>query len=68
MVEHNLSVVSRLCDRITVLARGSVLAEGDYESVSANPQVREAYLGSEAAHSRRRTHESTHGPRSAARQ
>ena len=49
MVEHNLSVVSRLCDRITVLARGSVLAEGDYDSVSANPQVREAYLGSEAA-------------------
>ena len=49
MVEHNLSVVSRLCDRITVLARGAVLAEGDYDSVSANPQVREAYLGSEAA-------------------
>lgn len=49
MVEHNLSVVSRLCDRITVLARGSILAEGDYATVSANPQVREAYLGSEAA-------------------
>jgi len=49
MVEHNLSVVSRLCDRITVLARGSVLAEGDYETVSANAQVREAYMGSEAA-------------------
>lgn len=49
MVEHNLSVVSRLCDQITVLARGSVLAEGDYESVSANSQVREAYLGSEAS-------------------
>jgi branched-chain amino acid transport system ATP-binding protein len=49
MVEHNLSVVSRLCDRITVLARGAVLAEGDYETVSANPQVREAYMGSEAA-------------------
>ncbi|WP_346798675.1 ABC transporter ATP-binding protein [Halomonas sp. Bachu 37] len=48
MVEHNLSVVSRLCDRITVLARGSVLAEGDYQSVSRNPQVREAYMGSEA--------------------
>ena len=48
MVEHNLSVVSRLCDRITVLARGSVLAEGDYETVSANPEVREAYMGSEA--------------------
>lgn len=49
MVEHNLSVVSRLCDRLTVLARGSILAEGDYASVSANPLVREAYLGSEAA-------------------
>ncbi|ERS84714.1 MULTISPECIES: ABC transporter ATP-binding protein [unclassified Halomonas] len=49
MVEHNLSVVSRLCDRITVLARGSVLAEGDYQAVSKNPQVREAYMGSDAA-------------------
>lgn len=49
MVEHNLSVVSELSDRITVLARGAILAEGDYASVSAHPQVREAYLGSEAA-------------------
>ncbi|QFU00678.1 Lipopolysaccharide export system ATP-binding protein LptB [Halomonas sp. THAF5a] len=49
MVEHNLSVVSRLCDRITVLARGSVLAEGDYDAVSRDPQVREAYMGSDAA-------------------
>ena len=48
MVEHNLGVVSELCDRITVLARGAILAEGDYASVSANAQVREAYLGSEA--------------------
>lgn len=48
MVEHNLSVVSRLCDAITVLARGAILAEGDYQSVSANPQVREAYLGTAA--------------------
>jgi branched-chain amino acid transport system ATP-binding protein len=49
MVEHNLSVVSRLCDRITVLARGAVLAEGDYQSVSRDPRVKEAYMGSEAA-------------------
>ncbi|MCG6657742.1 ABC transporter ATP-binding protein [Halomonas campisalis] len=48
MVEHNLSVVSRLCDRITVLARGAVLAEGDYAEVSADPRVKEAYMGSEA--------------------
>jgi branched-chain amino acid transport system ATP-binding protein len=50
MVEHNLQVVSSLCDRITVLARGKVLAEGDYPTVSSNPQVREAYMGKEAAH------------------
>jgi branched-chain amino acid transport system ATP-binding protein len=46
MVEHNLSVVEGLCDRITVLARGQVLAEGDYSSVSKNPEVVSAYLGS----------------------
>jgi branched-chain amino acid transport system ATP-binding protein len=45
MVEHNLSVVSTLSDRITVLQRGEILAEGDYASVSKNPQVIEAYLG-----------------------
>jgi branched-chain amino acid transport system ATP-binding protein len=49
MVEHNLSVVEGLCDTITVLNRGRVLAEGDYASVSANPQVIAAYLGSEHA-------------------
>jgi branched-chain amino acid transport system ATP-binding protein len=46
MVEHNLSVVATLSDRITVLQRGEILAEGDYQSVSKNPQVVEAYLGS----------------------
>jgi len=45
MVEHNLSVVSTLSDRITVLTRGRVLAEGDYATVSDNPEVREAYMG-----------------------
>jgi branched-chain amino acid transport system ATP-binding protein len=45
MVEHNLSVVADLCDTITVLTRGRVLAEGDYATVSDNPEVREAYLG-----------------------
>jgi branched-chain amino acid transport system ATP-binding protein len=45
MVEHNLSVVADLCDCITVLTRGQVLAEGDYATVSADPAVREAYLG-----------------------
>jgi branched-chain amino acid transport system ATP-binding protein len=45
MVEHNLSVVSTLSDRITVLTRGRVLAEGDYATVSENSEVREAYMG-----------------------
>jgi branched-chain amino acid transport system ATP-binding protein len=45
MVEHNLSVVANLSDTITVLTRGRVLAEGDYATVSANPEVREAYMG-----------------------
>ena len=45
MVEHNLSVVENLSDTITVLQRGSVLAEGSYASVSQNPQVLEAYVG-----------------------
>ena len=45
MVEHNLHVVSRLADRITVLQRGAVLTEGDYATVSADPRVKEAYLG-----------------------
>jgi branched-chain amino acid transport system ATP-binding protein len=48
MVEHNLSVVEGLCDTITVLTRGRVLAEGDYATVSGNPEVIAAYLGSEA--------------------
>ncbi len=46
MVEHNLSVVEGLCDTITVLARGQILAEGDYAAVSKNPDVVAAYLGS----------------------
>ncbi len=48
MVEHNLSVVQDLADRVTVLARGSVLAEGSYGEVARDPAVREAYIGAEA--------------------
>jgi branched-chain amino acid transport system ATP-binding protein len=45
MVEHNLSVVAALSDRITVLARGRVLADGDYATVAKDPAVIEAYIG-----------------------
>jgi len=49
MVEHNMGVVSGICDRISVLQRGAILAEGDYKTVSQNPQVLEAYMGSSAS-------------------
>jgi branched-chain amino acid transport system ATP-binding protein len=45
MVEHNMKVVAELCDRITVLQAGEVLAEGSYDEVSQDPRVREAYVG-----------------------
>ena len=57
MVEHNLSVVADLCDRITVLARGEVLAEGDYATVSKDARVVEAYLGH--GHAGQRKHHTT---------
>ncbi len=46
MVEHNMSVVSSIADTITVLQRGATLAEGPYETVSKDPAVVEAYMGS----------------------
>jgi branched-chain amino acid transport system ATP-binding protein len=48
MVEHNMNVVSGICDRISVLQRGAILAEGNYAEVSRNPQVMEAYMGTES--------------------
>lgn len=45
MVEHNMNVVSSIADRITVLARGAILAEGSYVEISQNDAVMEAYMG-----------------------
>jgi branched-chain amino acid transport system ATP-binding protein len=45
MVEHNMNVVAGICDKITVLQRGAVLAEGTYAQVSGDAQVMEAYMG-----------------------
>jgi branched-chain amino acid transport system ATP-binding protein len=47
LVEHNLHLVESLCDRITVLARGEVIAEGSYDEVARDRSVRSAYLGVE---------------------
>ena len=49
MVEHNMNVVSGICDKISVLQRGAMLAEGSYAEVSKNPQVMEAYMGTSSA-------------------
>ncbi|MGW3247464.1 ABC transporter ATP-binding protein [Streptomyces sp. NPDC001070] len=49
MVEHNMSVVGSLADRVTVLQRGEVLVEGSYGEVKADPLVIEAYLGADVA-------------------
>jgi len=57
MVEHNLHVVSKLADRITVLQRGAILTEGDYATVSADPRVREAYMGTAASEEQDRANE-----------
>jgi branched-chain amino acid transport system ATP-binding protein len=45
LVEHNMSVVGTLADRVTVLQRGTVLVEGPYAEVRADPRVIAAYLG-----------------------
>lgn len=47
MVEHNMKIISSISDTITVLQRGEILAEGAYETVSADPRVKEAYMGTE---------------------
>jgi branched-chain amino acid transport system ATP-binding protein len=49
MVEHNLTVVADLCDWITVLQHGEVLAAGDYGTVSRDERVKVAYMGTEQA-------------------
>ena len=48
MVEHNMKMVGRIADRISVLRRGEIIAEGGYDEVSRDPEVIESYLGSRA--------------------
>ena len=46
MVEHNMGVVASIADRITVLQRGTIIADGAYSEVAKNSLVIEAYMGS----------------------
>ncbi len=50
LVEHNLAEVVRVCRRLIVLDQGRIIADGAPDAVMADPAVREAYLGSGAAH------------------
>jgi len=52
MVEHNMQVVARIADTITVLQRGQIIAGGSYAEVAGNPLVIEAYMGSTDAEPR----------------
>ncbi|MGE0734651.1 MAG: ABC transporter ATP-binding protein [Alphaproteobacteria bacterium] len=45
LVEHNMSVIRRLCERVTVMANGKILIEGSFDEVRRDPRVIEAYLG-----------------------
>ena len=45
LIEHDMSLVSGICDELTVLNFGQTLAEGDTETVLTNPEVVKAYLG-----------------------
>jgi branched-chain amino acid transport system permease protein len=49
VIDHDMSLIMRLCDRIVVLNRGQVIAEGDPQEIQGNPAVIEAYIGRKRA-------------------
>ena len=48
IIDHDMGLIMRLCERLHVLASGRTIAEGDKDSVRSNPVVIEAYLGTDA--------------------
>ncbi|MBE9556715.1 MAG: ABC transporter ATP-binding protein, partial [Proteobacteria bacterium] len=45
LIEHDMDLISSLCDPVIVLAEGTVLTQGKMEDVRRNPDVLDAYLG-----------------------
>jgi branched-chain amino acid transport system ATP-binding protein len=50
VIEHDLSLVREVCQRVMALDHGQKIAEGTFEEVRNHPRVLEAYLGRRAAH------------------
>jgi branched-chain amino acid transport system permease protein len=49
VIDHDMSLIMRLCDRIVVLNRGQMIADGDPKTIQSNPAVIEAYIGRKRA-------------------
>jgi branched-chain amino acid transport system permease protein len=49
VIDHDMSLIMRLCDRIVVLNRGQMIADGDPKTIQTNPAVIEAYIGRKRA-------------------
>jgi branched-chain amino acid transport system ATP-binding protein len=45
IIEHNMNVIAELCDPVYVLNEGEIIAQGDFDTVRADPRVLEAYFG-----------------------
>jgi branched-chain amino acid transport system ATP-binding protein len=50
IIEHDMDLITELCDPIIVMAQGRVLAEGSMEDLRRDERVREAYLGGALEH------------------
>lgn len=48
VIEHDMDMIARLCDPVIVLAQGSVMVEGHIQDIQNNPEVIEAYFGTDA--------------------
>lgn len=47
IIEHDMDVIARLCDPVIVMSQGAPIFEGTFEAMSQNPEVLDAYLGSQ---------------------